>query len=488
MRLVFLFSAMLGAACLGALSVAASAAPSGYPILDDARAFRGRILYVAQRADSLPAPRIDGSLTVTNASWRIDERTAASAAIASNRGATLQGGGYSTVVDDPLASGAVVNAWAVALGTLSTDPGSWASEPDAIWKTAGLQVYLSAARDRIAGLADGTSDVSFAFDGWHDVSGLRLPGRVMRLRDGTPEASYSIGDYSVLRSPTFAVLPTVPHAKPPDVSGGAGVVAAQPSIELQRIAFPMRLIASVFGLLLLAVFLVAWTRRDTLLEEVRKRIQADPRGWRARGVSVFVSAEGRMWFDGAEYVIGPQFYGRQAVVQASALFLRIGARDVARAIIVARKFRIPALRAAKSARTRSAGLSLIENIVAIGLFSAVVVGAVYPTLVVMASGDRIARAHNDAVQIAANALTDEEVASAYGTVTDGTVTSHDGPMTVVVTIGPSQSGVASAHDVDVAVTDPSGSVLAHVVSTLGPAVPAPPTPDHTPNPSPEPSG
>jgi hypothetical protein len=488
MRLNFVFSALLCAEALCFASVPALAAPSGYPMLDDARAFRGRILYVAHRADSLPAPRIEGSLTITNVSWRDDERTSATFATAGNRGAALQGGGYSTVVDDPLASGAIVNAWTVALGTLTASPGSWASERAAIWKTAGLQIYLSATRDRVAGIADSAGGVSFAFDGWQDVGGLRLPGRVMRLRDGAPEASYSIEDYRVMRSPAFAALAVVPQPKPPEFSGSAGVVAVQPPIELPRVSFPMRLIASLFGLLLLAVFLVAWTRRETLLEELRQRIQADPRGWQSRGVSVFVSADGRMWFDGAEYVIGPQFYGRQAVVQASPLFLRIGARDVPRAIVVARKFRIPALRAAKNARMRTAGLSLIENIVAIGLFSAVVVGAVYPTLVVMASGDRIAREHDDAVQIAANALTDEEVASAYGTVSDGAVTSHEGAMTVVVTIGPSQSGVASAHDVDVAVTGPSGSVLAHVVSTLGPAVPAPPPPDHTPNPSPEPSG
>ena len=488
MRLNFVFLAMICASALGGSNAPALAASSGYPVLDDARAFRGRIQYVAHRTDSLPAPRIEGSLTITSASWRLVETTTATAATASSQGATLRGGGYSTIVDDPLSSGAIVNAWAVALGALTTTPGSWASEPAAIWKTAGLQIYLSATRDRFAGLADSAGNVSFAFDEWHDVGGLRLPGRVMRLRDGAPEASYSIQEYSVLRSPAFASLAAVPQPKPPEVSGSAGAVAAQPPIELQGIEFPMRLIASCFGILLLAVFLVAWTRRETLLEELRRRIEADPRGWQSRGVSVFVSADGRLWFEGADYAVGPQFYGRRAVVQTSPLFLRIGARDVPRAIIVARKFRISALRAANRARARSAGLSLIENIVAIGLFTAIVVGAVYPTLVVMASGDRIARAHDDAVQIAANALTDEEVASAYGAVTDGAVTSHEGAMTVVVTIGPSQSGVAGAHDVDVAVTGPAGSVLAHVVSTLGPGVPAPPPPGHTPNPSPEPSG
>jgi type II secretory pathway pseudopilin PulG len=195
-----------------------------------------------------------------------------------------------------------------------------------------------------------------------------------------------------------------------------------------------------------------------------------------------------MWFDGAEYLVGPQFFGRRAVVQSSALFLRIGAREVARTVIIARKFRIPALRAVGAERARSAGLSLIENIIAIGLFSMVVVGAVYPTLAVMANGDRIARTQSDAVRLAANALNDEEIASAYGAVNEGTVRTQNGALTVVVTVAPSKTGVADAHDIDVAVQDAGGRTLAHAISTVGPAVPAPPPPGHTPNPSPAPSG
>jgi hypothetical protein len=127
---------------------------------------------------------------------------------------------------------------------------------------------------------------------------------------------------------------------------------------------------------------------------------------------------------------------------------------------------------------------MIENIVAMGLFAAVVVGAVYPTLVVMANGDRIARTQTDAVRLAANALNDEEIASAYGTVTDDSVRMQDGALTVVVTVGPSQSGVAGAHDIDVAVEDVTGRALAHAITTVGPAVPAPPPPGQTPNPAP----
>ena len=320
--------------------------------------------------------------------------------------------------------------------------------------------------------------MSFAFDEWVDVAGLRMPRRVMRLRDGAPEASYSIEEFSVLRSPTLVAAAPAPRATTwPESSGSAGLVSPQSPIALQRVDFPWRFVSSAFGLLLLAIVAVAWTRRDAFVETLRRQIEIDPRGWQARGVSVFVASDGRMWFEGAEYV-----------VQSSPLFLRIGAREVPRAIVVARKFRIPALRFAHVVRSRSTGISLIENIVALGLFAAVVVGAVYPTLVVMADGDRIARTQNDAVRLAANAMSDEEVASAYGAVSVGTVRTQAGALTVIVTVGPSQSGVAGAHDIDVAVEDTAGRVLTHAISTVGPAVPAPPPPGHTPNPSPGPSG
>jgi hypothetical protein len=311
----------------------------------------------------------------------------------------------------------------------------------------------------------------------------------MRLRDGAPEASYVVEGYIVLRSPALAAATAAPRTKAlPDGSGGKGLLAPQPPIEMQHRDFPWQLVSSAFGLLLLGVVVVAWTRRDAFVEALRARAQIDPHDWAARAVSVFVSADGRMWFDGAEYVVGPQFFGRRAVVQSSALFLRIGAREVPRAVIIARKFRIPAMRTANVERSKSAGLSLIENIIAIGVFSMVVVGAVYPTLAVMANGDRIARTQCDAVRLAANALNDEEIASAYGAVNEGTARIQYGALTVVVTVGPSKTGVADARDIDVAVQDSSGRTLAHAISTVGPAVQAPPPPGHTPNPSPAPSG
>lgn len=491
MRPIFVYSAFVCAlACAGAAAPIA-AATTGFTILDNAQAFRGRITYVAHRTDALPAPRISGTLTIGNAHWSVEERSPDALATANAGGGTLQGGGFNTGVDDPLAAGSVANAWALVMGTLSASAPGRDPTADDIWQSANIRLYLNDTRDAVQGLADtaGAGDVSFAFDDWIDVDGLRLPSQVMRLRDGAPEATYEIQEYAVLRSPALAATSGPPRAKAlPDAAGGAGLLAPQPPVEFQQREFPWQLVSSAFGLLLLGVMVVAWTRRDAFVEMLREHIQTDPRGWQARGVSVFVTSDGRLWFDGAEYRIGPQFFGRRAIVQSSPLFLRIGAREVPRAVIVARKFRIPALRIAKSERFRSAGFSLIENIVAIGLFSIVVIGAVYPTLAVMANGDRIARTQSDAVRIAANALNDEEIASAYGAVSEGTIRTQYGALTLVLTVEASKSGVSGAYDIDVAVQDASGSALAHAISTVGPAVQAPPPPGHTPNPSPVPSG
>jgi type II secretory pathway pseudopilin PulG len=491
MRPNFLFSALLCACVCAGTAAPILAAPTGYAILDNARSFRGRITYVAHRLDAVSAPRIAGTLIIGNALWSVEERSSSAVATASRSGGTLRGGGFNTSVDDPLAAGAIANAWALAMGTLSEDPPLRSATEDAVWQSRNYRFYLNDTRDVIQGLADtaGSGDVSFAFDDWVDVDGMQLPQRVMRLRDGAPEALYEVQEYGVLRAPLIASAPPAPRARMlPDGEGSNGLLPPQPPIITPHPNFPWQLFSSAFGLLLLGIFIVAWTRRDAFVEALRARVQVDPRGWRARGVSVFVTSDGRMWFDGAEYVVGPQFFGRRATVQSSALFLRIGAREVPRAVIIARKFRIPALRLAEVDRTRSAGFSLIENVIAIGLFSIVVVGAVYPTLAVMATGDSIARTHSDAVRIAANALNDQEIASAYGAVIEGTARMQDGALTVVVTVEPSESGVADAHDIDVAVQDATGRTLAHAISTVGPAVQAPPPPNHTPNPSPVPSG
>jgi prepilin-type N-terminal cleavage/methylation domain-containing protein len=483
-----LASALAIAALAGALTVAAPA--FAYPVLDQAHAFRGRITYTVRPADGTSAPGISGQLVVDRSGWTLEEHAPLEVARAGTRGATVDSTGVHVGVDDPLAAGSIANAWAIAVGTLATQPVS-SIDGDGVWQTARLRLYLNDARDSVVGMADtaGIGDVSFSFDDWVDVSGMLLPKQVMRLRGGVSEAAFAISDYSVLRA--IEAEPTPAPAHRHIVAGSVEWTAAQPPIRLATIEFPWRLFLTAFGSLLLALIAVAWTRRDALLQRLCRWVEDDPRGWEMRGVSVFVSPEGRLWFDGSEYRVGAQFYNRTAVVQASPLFLRIGSREVPRAVIVARKFR-PLAAAVKphgvsapSSRTRSAhGFSLIETLVAVAVFATVVVGAVFPTLVVMARGDAIAATQEDAVRIAANALSDQEAACAYGVVPDGTVTSQIGELTLTVTVGPSASGAAGASDIIVSVNDQSGRTLARAISTVGPAVPIPPPPNSTPNPMP----
>ncbi len=471
-----------------ALTVATElTALAAYPVLDQAHTFRGRISYVVHQADLVSAPDVRGDLTVSPNSWTLREQSPQQTALAGTGGATVDGGGVHVGVDDPLAAGSIANAWAVAIGTLATGPVA-ADGGDGVWKSARLRMYLDDARSSVVGLADvaGSANVSFAFDDWEDVGGMQLPQRVLRLRDGVPEASYSITGYTVTRAFPEAPIPTAPAPhRAPIADSSLGWTAGQSPIRLVGVAFPWRLLSTAFGLLLLAVLVVAWTRRDALIERVRRIVQDDPRGWTARGVSVFVSPEGRLHFDGAEYRVGAEFFDRMAVVQTSPLFLRVGSRDVPRAVVLARKFRPAAVFAGQTTarRPRSAhGFSLIETLVAVALFAMVMVGAVFPTLVVMARGDAIAATQEDAVRIAANALGDQEAACAYGAVTDGTVTSQIGQLSLTVAVGPSATGVAGASDIDVTVTDASGRTLAAAASTVGPAVPIPPPPDATPTP------
>ncbi|HLJ82614.1 MAG TPA: prepilin-type N-terminal cleavage/methylation domain-containing protein [Candidatus Eremiobacteraceae bacterium] len=476
-------------ALAGTLTVAAAPA-FAYPVLDQAHAFRGRITYTVRNASDASAPSASGQLVVDRSGWVLEEHAPSEVARAGSHGASVDSPGVHVGVDDPLAAGSIANAWAVAVGTLATEPVS-SIAGDAVWKTARLRLYLNDARDSVVGMADtaGVGDVSFAFDDWTDVSGMLLPRRIMRLRGGVSEASFSVSDYTVLRAIPTGPLPSpIRHAI---MDGSVGWTAGQAPVRLAAIEFPWRLFLTAFGLLMLALIAVAWTRRDALLQRLCLWVEDDPRGWATRGVSVFVSPEGRLLFDGSEYRVGPQFYNRPAVVQSSPLFLRIGSRDVPRSVIVARKFRPLSAaanargRSARSQHTRSAhGFSLIETLVAVAVFAAIVVGAVFPTLIVMARGDAIAATQEDAVRIAANALGDQEAASAYGAVTDGTTTSQIGQLTLTVTVGPSASGAAGASDIAVAVTDQMGRTLARAISTVGPAVPLPPPPDATPTPMP----
>src|SRR4029077_6186823 len=180
MRPIDVFSALFAAAALAGTSTPAWTAPATYPVLDDARAFRGHITYTARRIDAVAGASIAGDLTIGDTFWRLDERTPQTIATAGTGGASLQGGGFSTGVDDPLAAGAGSNAWAVAMGTMAPGGMTRPGDSDAVWQVAALRLYLDDARDRVVGLADtaGAGNVSFALDDWAVIDGLRLPRRI----------------------------------------------------------------------------------------------------------------------------------------------------------------------------------------------------------------------------------------------------------------------------------------------------------------------
>jgi hypothetical protein len=110
---------------------------------------------------------------------------------------------------------------------------------------------------------------------------------------------------------------------------------------------------------------------------------------------------------------------------------------------------------------------------ATALFAGIVLLAVYPAIAAVARADAMARERAEAVVLASNALADEEAASAYdASGSFGTTTTSVDGLTMTVTV--SRGTIRDESDLDVVVTDSTGSVLAHVVSWLGVAVGAPP--------------
>jgi Tfp pilus assembly protein PilX len=106
---------------------------------------------------------------------------------------------------------------------------------------------------------------------------------------------------------------------------------------------------------------------------------------------------------------------------------------------------------------------------------------VFPTLIVLAHADRLAAQRQLALQIAANALADEESALAYGSsVTDESAVSTVEGMQLKETVSPST--VAGMHELNVEVSDTSGFTLARMVSEIGPPVPPPGAPSPAPSP------
>ncbi len=114
------------------------------------------------------------------------------------------------------------------------------------------------------------------------------------------------------------------------------------------------------------------------------------------------------------------------------------------------------------------------------LFASVIVAVVFPTLVVLAHADRIAAQHERALQIASNALADEETALAYGyEVKDGSVVSTVDGMKLSETM--SAAGIPGLHNLTVDVSDSSGHTLAAIATQVGPPVPPPGAPSPAPS-------
>ncbi len=173
-------------------------------------------------------------------------------------------------------------------------------------------------------------------------------------------------------------------------------------------------------------------------------------------------------------------------MQSSPLFIRVSSPHDSRVVILARKFPLPAFsqhsrQSAQVAPRRSAaGFTLIEAMAASSLFASVIVAVVFPTLVVLAHADRIATQHERALQIASNALADEEAALAYGyVVKDGSVVSTVDGMKLSETM--SAAGIPGLHNLTVDVSDARGHSLAAIATQVGPPVPPPGAPSPAPS-------
>src|SRR6202022_4228844 len=138
------------------------------------------------------------------------------------------------------------------------------------------------------------------------------------------------------------------------------------------------LFTELLALLMIALGIVGWTRRDALMDHLSRRLAADSRAWRREGVSVFVSPEGVLFFEGRPYRVGAAFYGRPALIQSSPLFIRVSAPGESRVLVLARKSQLRARPVV--ARRSPTGFTLIEALAASAVFATVVVAAVFPTL------------------------------------------------------------------------------------------------------------
>jgi Tfp pilus assembly protein PilV len=449
----------------------ASAPPPPVPsVLARFAGFEGRITYAGHRVDIVSAPEVTGTAAVSRNGFVIEEHGPRYSLRADAGGVVVRSGATAARATDPLDADAFVYPWAVALAALAS--GDLHAGGRAAWRTPmGMTVYTDSSGAAIEGFTgDAGARLSFTFAGWSELAGLPFPTRVLRLRDGVTDAAFQIDRLDVVREPRQVSPPAVGAVT---AAVGGRMNSTAPSIEEIRPppVFPSQLVLTFFGLMLLAVAIVAWLRRDAFTSRLCAHASPDARGWRTSAAAAYVTPDGIVRIEGNDYHVGPEFFARAVEVSFSALFLRVSAPGLSRAIVLPR--RLPRIGAQpRRRRAASAGFSLVESLVAVGFLSVVIVGAIYPALVAVAHADLAAAQKRAAIAAAANALTDEEMACAYGTsAPTGVTTTTVDSMTVTVNV--TSSSVAGARDIRVTVANASGRTLAALATTVGPPVPPP---------------
>ena len=474
--LVLLLLAPSLPAAATALPQASASRPS---VLNRFAGFTARIDYAGHRIDRANAPEIEGSATVVSGRFSISERGPNYELNATPDGVTVRSGRLDLHASDPLDADVLVNAWTMAVAALSR--GEVVRRSATAWQAApGIVVYLDEGGSGIAGMSGHDAGrLAFTFSAWSDLGGALFPTRIVRLRNGVTDAIFQIDRLDVVRAGTETGLAstetsTRPFAAFPTRTRESLASSAAPA----RAFFPWLPVLTAFGSFLLAIGVVAWLRRDAFSTFVCGRLAADPRGWRHASSAAFVDADGALHFEGNTYRVGPKFYARSVEVQLSPLFIRVSAPGISWAVVLPRRLPRPVPRR-RMRKAIAAGLSVVETLVGTAFFATVMVGAVFPALTAVARADFVAAQKRAAIIAAVNALTDEEMACAYGvSAPTGTSTQTLDGLTVAITV--TASAVAGARDIRVAASDSSGHVLATLATTVGPPVPAPSAPPGSP--------
>ena len=443
------------------------------PILERMSGFACRIDYTGHRSDVPSAPEVSGTARIGPDGFSLDEHAPNYTLHADAGGVVVRAGATTAQTTDPFDADVLINPWAIALAALSH--GGLHQRNAGSWQTPnGVLVYFD-LNGGVAGLSNARdSGLALTFSGWSDVGGVPVPTRIVRLRQGTQVATFQIDRLTLVRDAARGGQRAAPAFTTHDVQPAARA-SARDSLGDDSVAtpvFPLRIVLTLFGMALLAVAIVAWLRRDAFTLRLCAGIADDPRGWRSLAIASYVTPEGVLLLEGNRYRVGPEFFARAVEVQHSALFVRVSAPGLSKAVVLPRRLPRVVARRTPSRRAASAGLSLIETLVSIAFFTVVIVVAVYPALTAVARADYVAAQKRAALAAVANALTDEEMACAYGTAAPtGTTTTSVNGMTVTIVV--SDSAVAGARDIAVSASDSSGRVLAQLATTVGPPVPAP---------------